>query len=69
AGGDTLVFQAGTTNKGEAIVTSGGRVLAVTAFGDTLTSAVQHARTTLDRIHFEGMYFRSDIGYEFPDQK
>lgn len=69
AGGDTLVFQAGTTKKEEAIVTSGGRVLAVTAFGDTLTSAVQHARTTLDRIHFEGMYFRSDIGYEFPDQE
>ena len=68
-GGDTLVFQAGTTNKGEEIVTSGGRVLAVTAFGDSLTTAVQHARTTLDQIHFEGMYFRSDIGYEFPDQK
>ena len=68
-GGDTLVFQAGTTYQGEDIVTSGGRVLAVTAFGDTLTSAVLHARAALDHIHFEGMYFRRDIGYEFPDRK
>lgn len=68
-GGDTLVFQAGTTYQGEDIVTSGGRVLAVTAFGDTLTSAVLHARAALDQIHFEGMYFRRDIGYEFPDRK
>lgn len=68
-GGDTLVFQAGTTYQGEDIVTSGGRVLAVTAFGDTLTSAVLHARAALDQIHFEGMCFRRDIGYEFPDRK
>ena len=68
-GGDTLVFQAGTTYQGEDIVTSGGRVLAVTAFGDTLTSAELHARAALDQIHFEGMYFRRDIGYEFPDRK
>ena len=61
-----LVFQAGTAQSGEDIVTAGGRVLAVTAFGDSLASAVQHATATLQQIHFQGMYYRSDIGYEFP---
>jgi phosphoribosylamine--glycine ligase len=61
-----LVFQAGTAQIGEDIVTAGGRVLAVTAFGETLASAVQHATTTLKQMHFQGMYYRKDIGYEFP---
>lgn len=66
---EALVFQAGTAQQGEDIVTSGGRVLAVTAFGDTLQSAAELARTTLSKIQFQGMYFRRDIGYEFPEEK
>jgi len=61
----TLVFHAGTTQTNEGLVTSGGRVVAVTSFGDTLGEAVQHSIATLEQIQFEGMYYRKDIGYEF----
>ena len=61
----TLVFHAGTAQANEGLVTAGGRVMAVTSFGDTLGEAVQHAVATLEQIQFEGMYFRKDIGYEF----
>ena len=61
----TLVFHAGTAQADESLVTAGGRVMAVTSFGDTLSEAVQHAVATLEQIQFEGMYYRKDIGYEF----
>lgn len=61
----TLVFHAGTAQSENGLITAGGRVLAVTSFGDTLTEAVQHSIATLDQIHFEGKYYRKDIGYEF----
>lgn len=63
---DSIVFHAGTkqTANGD-IVTNGGRVLAVTSFGKNIADAVQLSKTVLNNIHFEGMYFRNDIGYEF----
>ena len=63
---NSLVFQAGTGFQGEDIVTKGGRVLTVTAKGNQLQEAVQNAKNALSHIQFEGMYFRNDIGYEFP---
>jgi phosphoribosylamine--glycine ligase len=62
---DTLVFQAGTKTSENAVVTSGGRVLAVTAFGNNIKDAVALAHQRLEKIRFEGIYFRGDIGYEF----
>ncbi len=63
---DTLVFHAGTrTNNSGRVVTNGGRVLAVTSFGDTITQAVDNSLKTMQEISFEGMYYRKDIGYEF----
>ena len=59
------MFHAGTAKADESLVTAGGRVMAVTSFGDTLGEAVQHAVGTLEQIQFEGMYYRKDIGYEF----
>ncbi len=61
----TTLFQAGTTFKENAIVTNGGRVLTVTAQGDSITDAVKTAKNALANIQFEGMNFRKDIGYEF----
>jgi phosphoribosylamine--glycine ligase len=61
----TLVFQAGTTFKEHLIVTNGGRVLTTTAQGNHLQEAVENAQRALSKIHFDGMYFRKDIGYEF----
>jgi phosphoribosylamine--glycine ligase len=64
-GGDSLIFQAGTKWQKEGIVTSGGRVLCVTSFAETVYEAVDKSRDVLEKIHFEGIYYRRDIGYEF----
>ena len=63
---DIHVFQAGTSFHENVVVTSGGRVLTVTAKGTNLQEAVSKAKDGLSKIHFEGMYFRKDIGFEFP---
>jgi phosphoribosylamine--glycine ligase len=59
---DVKVLHAGTRRQGDAIVTSGGRVLGVTATGDTLAAALQKAYQAAAKIHFEGMHYRKDIG-------
>jgi phosphoribosylamine--glycine ligase len=60
---DAKVFHAGTTKQDGKIVTSGGRVLCITALGDTVKIAQRRAYETLDGIRFEGMQYRKDIGY------
>lgn len=57
-----VVFHAGTARKGDGIVTSGGRVLGVTATGHDLDAARAAAYAAADCIHFEGLHRRSDIG-------
>jgi phosphoribosylamine--glycine ligase len=57
------VFHAGTRAEGGAIVTNGGRVLCVTALGDNLRAARSRAYEAVERIRFDGMQFRKDIGY------
>ena len=59
---DVTVFHAGTKRDGDAIVTSGGRVLGVTATGATLPQAVRKAYEAAGKIHFEGEQYRIDIG-------
>jgi len=56
------VFIAGGENKGEGMVTSGGRVLATVALGDTLQEAIDNAYLDIKQVEFEGMYYRKDIG-------
>ena len=62
---NSLVFQAGTIQQGDDIVTNGGRVLVVTSFGDNIGEAAEQSNYMLEQLYFEDMYFRSDIGYEF----
>jgi phosphoribosylamine--glycine ligase len=62
---DSLVFHAGTILKENEVVTSGGRVLCVTSYGDTIAGAVNKSKQVLKQIDFDGMYYRRDIGYEF----
>ncbi|MBX3247595.1 MAG: phosphoribosylamine--glycine ligase [Myxococcales bacterium] len=57
------VFHAGTKRDGDRFVTAGGRVLTVTAVGATLREAADRAYAAADRIHFEGMHLRRDIGW------
>jgi phosphoribosylamine--glycine ligase len=63
----TMIFQAGTKQDAGNIVTNGGRVLAVTSFGNTITEAVEQSVYMLEQLYFDGMYYRSDIGFEFKD--
>ncbi len=60
---DVKVFHAGTRREDGEIVTAGGRVLAVTALGDDLRSARDRANEACGRIHFDGAFFRRDIGH------
>lgn len=60
---DGHVFHAGTTLKDGKIVTSGGRVLCVTALGETVKFAQQQAYKVLEQIQFDGAQYRKDIGY------
>jgi phosphoribosylamine--glycine ligase len=64
AGGipDVKVLHAGTRREGEKIVTSGGRVLGVTATGNTLDTALAKAYQAAGKIKFDGMHYRRDIG-------
>lgn len=62
--GESLVFHAGTTYANDTIVTSGGRVLAVTSFGETISSAIQKSLRTAEKIKFSGAYYRTDIGLD-----
>ncbi|HOE68666.1 MAG TPA: phosphoribosylamine--glycine ligase [Candidatus Omnitrophota bacterium] len=60
---DVVVFHAGTAfNEKKEVVTAGGRVLAVTALGDSLRAACETAYQAIHQIHFEGGFFRRDIG-------
>jgi phosphoribosylamine--glycine ligase len=59
---DTFVFHAGTKLAGDQIVTSGGRVLGVTAKAATLAGAIERAYAAVREISFEKMYYRTDIG-------
>jgi len=61
----SLLFHAGTKQDGDSIVTNGGRVLAVTSKGYSITEAVQQSISILKDIHFDGINYRRDIGYEF----
>lgn len=59
---NVTVFHAGTAEKSGAVVTSGGRVLAVTALGDSLEAARSASQSAAELITFEGKFFRKDIG-------
>lgn len=58
-----IVFHAGTAEQDGKIVTSGGRVLGVTTLGDTLAEAQKSAYEALEKIHFDKIYYRRDIGH------
>jgi len=56
------VFYAGAKSQGDKLVTSGGRVLGVTALGDNIETAIKKAYGAVEKINFDGMYYRTDIG-------
>jgi phosphoribosylamine--glycine ligase len=66
---DLHVFHAGTAAQDGQTVVSGGRVLAVTALGDSVRMAQKRAYEAVAGIHFEGMQYRRDIGWRALDRK
>ena len=60
---DSHVFHAGTAQRGDEVVTNGGRVLCVTALGDNVKAAQKRAYEAIEAIRFDGMQYRRDIGY------
>ena len=61
---NSIVFHAGTTLNNEKVVTSGGRVMAITSFGDSIQEALDKSYESIDKIHFEKMNYRKDIGFD-----
>ncbi len=61
---DSLVFHAGTKIKDGKIVTNGGRVIAITSFGENFTEALQKSYQNIEKLHFGGMYYRKDLGFD-----
>ena len=61
---DSIVFHAGTKISDNAIVTNGGRVVAVTSYGNNFQKAIKKSYQNIDKLHFDKMYFRKDIGFD-----
>ena len=66
---DCLLFHAGTARNNEQTVTSGGRVIAVTALAENMESALAKANEQAEKITFDRKYFRKDIGFDLKVSK
>ena len=61
---DSLIFHAGTTLKDGKVVTNGGRVMAITSFGTDFKSALAQSYINVEKLSFEGMNYRKDLGFD-----
>lgn len=61
---DSIVFHAGTKLENNAVVSNGGRVLAVTSYGNTFDEAIKKSYQNIDKLHFDKMNYRKDIGFD-----
>ncbi|NVJ89820.1 MAG: phosphoribosylamine--glycine ligase [Flavobacteriaceae bacterium] len=61
---DSIVFHAGTNNINDKVVTSGGRVMAITSMADTIEEALEKSYDSINKIHFNKMNYRKDIGFD-----
>lgn len=62
--GSSVLFHAGTTSKDGKVITNGGRVLAVTSYGKNFKEALKVSYNSVDKISFEGMNYRTDLGFD-----
>ncbi len=61
---DSIVFHAGANDKEGKVITSGGRVMAVTSYGDSYQEAIKKSYQSIEKLHFDKMYYRKDIGFD-----
>jgi phosphoribosylamine--glycine ligase len=62
---NSFIFHSGTKRDGAKVLTNGGRVLCVTSYGKNIQGAVANSLAILEKMDFDGIYYRTDIGYEF----
>ncbi len=61
---NSIPFHAGAKLENAKVVTAGGRVLAMTSFGNTFDEALKRSYQSIEQIHFDNMYYRKDIGFD-----
>lgn len=61
---DSIVFHAGTKMSNGKVVTNGGRVIAITSFGKDFREALNTSYQNMEKLHFDGMYYRKDLGFD-----
>jgi phosphoribosylamine--glycine ligase len=61
---NSIPFHAGAQLKDGKVVTSGGRVIAITSYGDTYQEAIKKSYQSIDKLNFDKMYYRKDIGFD-----
>ncbi|MFC4268207.1 phosphoribosylamine--glycine ligase [Polaribacter marinivivus] len=61
---ESIVFHAGTSLKEDKVLTNGGRVMAITSFGENIQEALDKSYASIKKIHFDKMNFRKDIGFD-----
>jgi len=66
---DSIVFHSGTKNENEKVLTNGGRVFAITSFGNTIEEAVNKSFASANKINYDKKYFRNDIGKDLINWK
>src|SRR5690606_31219577 len=60
----SLVFHAGTSLNGDKVLTNGGRVIAITSFGEDYVEAIKKSYQNVEKLHFDKMYYRKDLGLD-----
>jgi len=60
----SIVFHAGTKFENDKLITSGGRVMSITSFGETIEEALKNSYESVSKINFKGKYYRNDIGFD-----
>ncbi|MFY0712103.1 phosphoribosylamine--glycine ligase [Seonamhaeicola sp. NFXS20] len=61
---DSIPFHAGAQLKDGRVVTSGGRVISITSYGETYKEAIKKSYQSIEKLHFDKMYYRKDIGFD-----
>jgi phosphoribosylamine--glycine ligase len=61
---DSIAFHAGTKLENNKVITNGGRVIAITSFGDNFQEAIKKSYQNIEKLHFDKMYYRKDIGFD-----
>jgi phosphoribosylamine---glycine ligase len=66
---DSMVFHAGTKKDGPTVLSAGGRVLAVTSYGKSMSAALRTSYDNVQKINFDKAYYRKDIGFDLVEEK